>query len=195
MKSIVLFLSILGFEYDLSNKTIKDGNVSYVQNIEKKVIYNKDTAKLFRFEKDKSVNYEGERISFVISDSNKLLGYSIFNAKDILQNKSKLPTEEESRKIAIVFIKEVAPDLIDNMKVLWMKPHDEPLVHENKKYTITGMKVKCRDLNTGLYFWVIIGADKKIMAFERNIKWIAFPGKRGTEKWLDDDWVANHNPF
>ncbi len=120
---------------------------------------------------------------------------AIFNAKDIIRNQSQLPTKKQSEEIAKKFIQEVAPDLTENMNILWIEPHEELIIYNNKQSTITGMKVKCRDLRTGLYFWVIVGADKQIMAFERNIKWIVFPGKRGTEKWLDDNWVMHNDPF
>jgi hypothetical protein len=37
---------------------------------------------------------------------------------------------------------------------------------------------------------IIVGADRKVMVFERDIRWMSFPGHRGTEKWLHDSWLA-----
>jgi len=50
------------------------------------------------------------------------------------------------------------------------------------------MKVKIRNTADGRWLWVIVGSDRKVMAFERDVVWITFPGHRGTEKWLHDSW-------
>lgn len=201
MKSLFFIIASLGFNYDLSGdipKISNEKNKGYSLSIEQKVKYNDGYAKIFRFQQsDNKINYHGERISFILSDK-KLLGFAKFSVEDVVSSKKELPTADESKKIALKFIEEFAPDLTQHMKVLWIKPHDEYIRligKENDNIRITGMKVKCRDLDSGLYFWVIIGADKQIMTFERNIKWITFPGKRGTEKWLDDAWVLENNPF
>ncbi len=198
METLLLLVSIFGFDYDLENKILRSQTKKdkiYYQVIYHEVKYNQDYVKLFRFqESNEKVNYHGERVSFVVSEE-KLLGFARFSAEDHISAQNELPSVEQSQEIALDFIKKIASDLESNMKILWIKPHDEYINIEKKDIRITGMKVKCKDLSTGLYFWVIIGKDKRIIAFERNIKWIVFPGKRGTEKWLDDNWLLANNTF
>ncbi|NPD16660.1 hypothetical protein HOY34_15815 [Xinfangfangia sp. D13-10-4-6] len=107
-----------------------------------------------------------------------------------------LPSREEAQAIAMDFLQKQAPDLLPGMKLNWVDPHDEPLrVTRNGKtenVTLTGMKVKMRNTADGRWFWVIVGADRKVMVFERDIHWISFPGHRGTEKWLHDSWLVEN---
>lgn len=58
---------------------------------------------------------------------------------------------------------------------------------------LRGMKVKMRNKSDGLYFWVIVGADKKVMTFERDIYWQNRPyGHRRTEMWLHDQYLIKN---
>ena len=54
------------------------------------------------------------------------------------------------------------------------------------------MKVKMRNSADGRWMWVIVGADRKVMVFERDIVWVTFPGHRQTEKWLHDSWLSEN---
>lgn len=133
---------------------------------------------------------EGEHFSSVIAANGTLKGFANISL-DLVS--SALPSPERSQEIALTFLKEYAPELLPRMKISWVKPHDEPIrVERSGRYeieTLTGMKVKARNLADGLWFWVIVGADEKPMIFERDITWIAFPGHRKTEKWLHDSWL------
>jgi len=53
--------------------------------------------------------------------------------------------------------------------------------------------VKMRNKQDGLWFWVIVGGDGQVIVFERDIYWISFSGRRRTEKWLHDSYLAKHN--
>ncbi len=104
-----------------------------------------------------------------------------------------LPSRERSEQIARDFLQETAPDLLARMKISWIDPHDEPIRVQRdgriESVTLTGMKVKARNLDDGRWFWIIVGGDDKPMVFERDIVWITFPGHRQTEKWLHDSWL------
>ncbi|HEV7320428.1 MAG TPA: hypothetical protein VGO04_17660 [Ensifer sp.] len=108
----------------------------------------------------------------------------------------KLPTREEAQAIAMDFLRNAAPDLLPVLDISWIDRHDEPLrVTRNgreENLTLAGMKVKMRNTADGLWMWVIVGADRKVMVFERDIHWIRFPGHRGTEKWLHDAWLVEN---
>ncbi|WMI97508.1 hypothetical protein RBU55_18215 [Pseudomonas chlororaphis subsp. aurantiaca] len=133
----------------------------------------------------------GEHFSTLVSDSGVLKGFA--NMSLDLVGKP-LPSRERAEEIARLFLQQHAPDLIERMKISWIEPHDEPLkvTHDGREkvVTLSGMKVKARNLADGRWFWIIVGSDGKPMVFERDIVWITFPGKRKTEKWLHDSWLA-----
>lgn len=150
-------------------------------------------AELVRYERTDGRNAAlgGEHFSTVIADNGRLKGFARIDL-DLVGGQ--LPSREETQAIAMDFLREAAPDLLPGMKISWIEPHDEPLrVTRNGRtedLTLTGMKVKMRNSADGLWMWVIVGADRKVMVFERDINWITFPGHRGTEKWLHDSWLV-----
>ncbi|AZD30360.1 hypothetical protein [Pseudomonas chlororaphis] len=133
----------------------------------------------------------GEHFSTLVSDSGVLKGFA--NMSLDLVGKP-LPSRERAEEVARRFLQQHAPELIERMKISWIEPHDEPLkvTHDGREevVTLSGMKVKARNLADGRWFWIIVGSDGKPMVFERDIVWITFPGKRKTEKWLHDSWLA-----
>ncbi len=152
-----------------------------------------EAAELVRYERADGRNADlgGEHFSTVIADDGRLKGFARIDL-DLVRHP--LPTREEAQAIAMDFLREAAPDLLPGMRISWIDPHDEPLRVTRKgrteDLTLTGMKVKMRNQADGLWMWVIVGADRKVMVFERDIHWISFPGRRGTEKWLHDAWLV-----
>ncbi|MBW0365988.1 hypothetical protein [Ensifer adhaerens] len=152
-----------------------------------------EAAELVRYERADGRNAAlgGEHFSIVIADDGRLKGFARIDL-DLVRHP--LPTREEAQAIAMDFLRKAAPDLLPGMRISWIDPHDEPLRVARKgraeDLTLTGMKVKMRNQADGLWMWVIVGADRKVMVFERDIHWISFPGRRGTEKWLHDAWLV-----
>lgn len=152
-----------------------------------------ERAELIRFERldGRNAGLGGEHFSMVLDGRGRLKGFARLDA-DIVGGA--LPSREEAQAIAMDFLKRQAPDLLAAFRLHWVAAHDEPLrVTRNGRaemLTLTGMKVKMRNTVDGRWFWVIVGADRKVMVFERDIVWITFPGRRGTEKWLHDAWLV-----
>jgi hypothetical protein len=152
-----------------------------------------EQAELVRYERTDGRNavLGGEHFSTVIAENGRLKGFARIDL-DLVGGQ--LPSREEAQAIAMNFLRDAAPDLLSGMKISWIEPHDEPLrvtaQGRTQELTLTGMKVKMRNSADGLWMWVIVGADRKVMVFERDIHWIAFPGHRGTEKWLHDSWLV-----
>lgn len=150
-------------------------------------------AELVRYERTdgRNVALGGEHFSTVIAENGRLKGFARIDL-DLVGGE--LPSREETQAIAMDFLRDAAPDLLPGMKISWIEPHDEPLRVTRDGRTedliLTGMKVKMRNSADGLWMWVIVGADRKVMVFERDINWITFPGHRGTEKWLHDSWLV-----
>ena len=152
-----------------------------------------EAAELVRHERTDGRNAAlgGEHFSMIIAADGRLKG---FVRMDLDLVGGRLPTRQETQAIAMDFLRDAAPDLLPVLDISWIEPHDEPLrvTHNGRMedLTLTGMKVKMRNTADGLWMWVIVGADSKVMVFERDIHWISFPGRRGTEKWLHESWLA-----
>ncbi|APC12863.1 MULTISPECIES: hypothetical protein [Providencia] len=147
---------------------------------------------LFRFEPNNSFELFAEHSSILINDkTNELQGF--VRLRPQYNKNSPQVTKSEAESIMVNFISQYAPNLKNNYKIQWIDSHDENIIINNQPIIIRGMKVKCRDLNTGLYFWTIIAPDASIMVFEKDIKWDFIRAGRQTQKWLHDEWLAKNN--
>lgn len=169
--------------------------VGYDEVARRPVTLDGEGAELVRHERTDRRNAAlgGEHFSTVIAADGRLKGFARI---DLALVGGQLPTRDEAQAITMDFLRDAAPDLLPVLKISWIEPHDEPLrVARNGRaedLTLTGMKVKMRNSADGLWMWVIVGADRKVMVFERDIRWITFPGHRGTEKWLHDGWLVEN---
>ena len=151
-----------------------------------------ENATLIRHERrdGRNAGLQGEHFSAVVAADGTLKGFANLSLDLAGQP---LPSRERSEQIARAFLQEHAPELLVRMKISWIDPHDEPIQVQregrSETLTLTGMKVKARNLADGRWFWVIVGSDEKPMVFERDIVWVTFPGHRKTEKWLHDSWL------
>lgn len=164
----------------------------YRKSATRAVTVDGEPATLTRYSREDARNagLGGEHFSTVIAADGRLKGFARIDM-DLVGGP--LPAREEARAIALDFLEEAAPDLLAGLKISWIEPHDETIAvtHYGKTQpvTLTGMKVKMRNTADGRWMWVIVGADRRVMVFERDIVWITFPGHRGTEKWLHDSWL------
>lgn len=134
-----------------------------------------------------SVNLGGTHVSIVVDEQNRLKGLARMNSEP---KNTPLPTKEQTKKIAQVFLTQYAADLLNGAELQWVKAHDETLLNaQGKKVKQTGMKAKYRNTISGLYFWVIVDSDNEVMIFERDIEWDFMHAGRKTEKWLHDDYL------
>lgn len=165
---------------------------SYVHVSQRDVAVDGESASLVRYERrdGRNAGLEGEHFSAVLAADGRLKGFAHLALERAGES---LPSRERSEEIAREFLRLSAPDLLPRMKISWIDPHDESIQirHDGRvdTVTLTGMKVKARNLADGRWFWVIVGSDEKPMVFERDIVWINFPGHRQTEKWLHDSWL------
>lgn len=165
----------------------------HVERLQRQVLVDGEPALLTRYERADGRNpgLGGEHFSTVVDRQGRLKGFAHLTLD--LQGRP-LPSRARAEEVARAFLRTAAPDLLRSMQVSWIEPHDESVqVHADGRsatHTVTGMKVKCRNMADGRWFWVIVGADEKPLVFERDIVWITFPGHRQTEKWLHDAWLA-----
>jgi len=140
---------------------------------------------------NRNTHLGGEHFSTLHTPEGKLKGF-VNITYDLVG--MTLPAKDRAEQIAREFLRQYASDLLDNMELHWIAPHDEPIhvthLGQAQDVTLTGMKVKMRNTQDGLWFWVIVGGDEQVIVFERDVYWISFPGKRRTEKWLHDSYLA-----
>ncbi|PID66280.1 MAG: hypothetical protein CR975_03805 [Gammaproteobacteria bacterium] len=158
----------------------------YQQVSQQNVSVDGNPAVLTRYQNDANDQLTGEHFSTLFGQD-KLQGF-VWLAPQLVAGT--LPNKQQAQDIADDFLRAYAPDLYANKELHWIKPHDETIVVAGKKQTITGMKVKMRQRQNGLWFWVIVGNNRQVIIFERDIVWLDFKFKRQTEKWLHDDWLV-----
>lgn len=167
----------------------------YAEIARRRVAVDGEKAELVRYRRSDGRNAAlgGEHFSTVTAEDGRLKGFA---RMDLDLVGGQLPSRQETQAIALDFLRTAAPELLPVLEISWIEPHDEPLrVTSNgrtENLTLTGMKVKMRNKADGRWMWVIIGADRKVMVFERDIVWVTFPGHRKTEKWLHDAWLAEN---
>ncbi|MFV0437028.1 MAG: hypothetical protein ACK5PS_06525 [Desulfopila sp.] len=168
----------------------------YTEIARRPVTVDGESAELVRYtRKDgRNATLGGEHFSTVIAADGRLKGFA---RMDLDLAGHALPSRDETREVAMAFLRDAAPDLLGTLEISWIEPHDEPLRitrdGQSKMLTLTGMKVKMRDTADGRWMWVIVGANRQVMVFERDIVWVTFPGHRQTEKWLHDSWLAEQD--
>lgn len=161
---------------------------NYNEVLHSSVKHNGIDVQLVRYEKDsKSIHYGQSNISFLISKSGRLEGMSWLLPE--YRYTDKQLEKDQAESIAVDFLQNYAPDLIGKYKIQWIDKHEENINVDGAKIKIAGMKVKCRNLEDGLYFWVVIAPDKTPIIFERDIEWDFIKAGRQTEKWLHDRWL------
>ena len=177
--------NISQLDKSMEQLTIPEG---YIQSGSSSVLMDKIPVVVSRYERQDGVNngLQGEHFSVVYDQNNRLKGFARMDSRLVAGS---LPDQATARKIAHQFLKQYAPDLLENSSEHFIKPHDEYIVANGEKLKLTGMKVKMHNQTDGKWFWVIIGSDHQPMVFERDIVWINFPGRRQTEKWLHDEWL------
>jgi len=186
--------------------------VGYFSNGDKKAI-------LLRFERENGENkgLGGEHVSVVYSvQDKKILGFTKMRSE--LTPEVADITHQEALAIAVEFLQKAAPDLISEevgtpelngidkkermefvpacplgkTQLNWMDDHGELLTLGGKETEIHGMKVKLYIPETELWAWVIIGTDKQVLTFEKNIAWDFEKMQRKTQMWLHDGWLKEH---
>ncbi|MCX8641516.1 MULTISPECIES: YcdB/YcdC domain-containing protein [unclassified Gilliamella] len=164
-------------------------NFKLVLTIE--VMHNQQPVTLYRFEPQETMQLHNQHISFLLdNNTGKLEGFVRLLPK--YQSSKAQVDKDKALSITLKFLETYAPDLLNNFNNNWIDTHDEQIIVDGKKVTLTGMKVKCRDLNTGLYFWTIIAPDETVMVFERDVEWDFIRAGRQTQKWLHDSWLSKN---
>ncbi|SDP02684.1 hypothetical protein SAMN04487905_101489 [Actinopolyspora xinjiangensis] len=129
----------------------------------------------------------GEHVSVVIDDEDSLLGYTRMTTTAAHRP---LPDDADAERAAFEWLNGFAHEHAEKLTVQWIDRHDET-IHDSAgtQYLISGAKVKTRH-SDGLYTWIIVDDRGEVITYERDIRWDRGAGRRGTEMWMHDRWVA-----
>ncbi|GAA3127637.1 hypothetical protein GCM10010466_18030 [Planomonospora alba] len=128
----------------------------------------------------------GPHASLVLDTDGTILGFTrLWHGDD-----GPLPDRRSAEETAFRFLRRVAPDHAAGLSVQWVDRHDETVTPADGTVAeISGVKVKTRH-DTGLYSWVVVGPGGTVLTYERDIAWDSGRGRRGTQMWLHDSWIA-----
>ncbi|MFF0446371.1 hypothetical protein ACFYT4_08120 [Streptomyces sp. NPDC004609] len=140
-----------------------------------------------RYERGAQRTLGGEHITTVVDGEGTLFGYTRM-APDAAA--SSVPSDETAEKAAFDWMERFVPEHSEGLSVQWVDRHDEEVRDRaGAKRTVSGAKVKSRHDN-GLYTWVIVDDKGEVITYERDIRWDDSQGRRGTQMWLHDKWIA-----
>lgn len=142
---------------------------------------------------------KGEHLSITYDPiSDQILGYMHLKESFCCQE-SDLPDENDAKQEAYAFLNYIDPKLLEKLDFRWIKnlkikpispPHDEGFQLKSGNIVI-GVRVKFFNPSTEKYTWVIVGKNKNIIAFEREIIWNSKLARRVTNQWLHDSWIIS----
>lgn len=140
-----------------------------------------------RAQESAAPSYGGAHVTTVIGEDGTLYGYTRqtegFSAES-------MPTAEAAERTAFDVLRSIDPAFTDGLTVQWVDRHDETIAGaDGSPVTVSGMKVKTRH-DSGLYSWVIVGADNQVITYERDVTWDTGHSRRQTAMWLHDRWIS-----
>lgn len=131
--------------------------------------------------------YGGEHVTTVVGDDGIIYGYTRQAAGFTADT---MPSREDAERVAFEFLNSIDPAFASGLAVQWIDPHDETISGaDGSTVSVSGMKVKTRH-DSGLYTWVIVGADNQIITYERDVTWDTGHSRRQTAMWLHDAWIT-----
>ncbi|GAA5039002.1 hypothetical protein HNP84_003459 [Thermocatellispora tengchongensis] len=139
-----------------------------------------------RYERDGRRSLGGEHVSAVVADDGTLLGYT----RLVADTPPARLSEERARQAALGWLRSYVPEYAQGLRVQWVDRHDERVrTPDGRERVVSGMKVKAHH-TSGRYAWVIVDGGGRIVTYERDVRWDGAAGRRGTEMWLHDSWIA-----
>ncbi len=139
-----------------------------------------------RYQAEAPARGGGEHVTVVLDEGGTLLGYT----RMVAYATGALPDDDQAERQAMEWLRSFDADYAAGLTVSWIDQHDETVTDAaGTERTISGVKVKTHH-ESGLYAWIIVGADGQIITYERDIRWDSSAGRRGTEMWLHDTWIA-----
>jgi hypothetical protein len=142
-----------------------------------------------RYQPTEEVRLGGPHVCVVRGEDGRVVGYTALDP-DAHNDPRDLPGAEQARQAAYSWLGRTDDDYLQGLTEQWVDRHDETVVDEDgREHVIPGVKVKTRH-EDGRYAWVIVGADSRVVTFERDVTWDTAARRRATQMWLHDTWIA-----
>lgn len=154
------------------------------------VAIDRERARLIRYERadDRNSDLGGEHVSVLIDRTGRLKGFA---RMDLALRDGEMPTAQEAEAVARGFLADQASDLAEHVLTLaGTSSHAQSVTDDDEPVTLTGVKVKMRNEADGRWLFVTVGADRRVMAFERDVVWLGPETGRQGEQWLSDGWLG-----
>ncbi|MFC9897735.1 hypothetical protein ACFVMC_28950 [Nocardia sp. NPDC127579] len=150
--------------------------------------HDQQSVTVVRYEQDARRDLGGEHITTVVGADGTLLGYTRMTAS--AASGPAATDRVAARTAAATWLNGFAADYAAGLDLQFVEPHEEQIRDSTGvTRTITGLKVKSHHAS-GLYAWTIVDGDGQVITYERDIRWDSGAGRRGTEMWMHDKWIA-----
>ena len=163
---------------------------AFVRVRSSEVSVDRERARLIRYERadDRNSDLGGEHVSVLIDRTGRLKGFA---RMDLALREGEMPNASEAERLARGFLADQASDLApERLTVVGTAPHAQTVTDDDEPVTLSGVKVKMRNEADGRWLFVTIGADRQVMAFERDVVWLGPETGRQGEQWLSDGWLG-----
>ncbi|WP_306366896.1 hypothetical protein [Nocardiopsis sp. CC223A] len=142
-----------------------------------------------RYQEGGEYDVAGPHLSVVVGSDGRLIGVTALDPREA-NDPDALPGAEQAREAAYSWLARQDSEYLAGLEEQWVDRHDEVVVGaDGEEHVIPGVKVKTRHAD-GRYAWVIVGADSRVVTFERDVTWDAVRQRRATQMWLHNAWIA-----
>lgn len=142
-----------------------------------------------RYQEGGEYDVHGPHLSVVVGPQGRLIGVTDLDPREA-NDPDALPDAEQAREAAYSWLARLDSGYLAGLEEQWVDRHDEVVVGaDGEERVIPGVKVKTRHAD-GRYAWVIVGADSRVVTFERDVTWDAARQRRATQMWLHNAWIA-----
>lgn len=140
-----------------------------------------------RYQPEPDLRLSGPHLSVVrdIRDGT-LLGYT-----HLTLGSGALPSEE-ARQAAFEFLDRVDPTHASGLTVQWVDRYDETITECKRPPTRRRWDEGQDPPRKRPVHVVIVGPGNRVITYEREITWCTGAGRRATQMWLHDTWIAAH---
>lgn len=104
-----------------------------------------------------------------------------------------VPTSAAAQQTAEAHLAHAAPDVVSELHLVDIAPHTDVVAVDGYDIGIVGKDVRYCARSTRQYTRVVVGPDRRVITFERDIVWDHIHRRCRTPMWLNDPWIAAHD--
>lgn len=158
-------------EYELVSETVESRN--------------KKEVTIIRYQKEGMFMFNGPRIIGVL-EANQLVSFKNYTSRPA----GSLLSSDRAKELAESIFSKINPGYARGLTFLRLEHQSRSFIDENgneRSFPVQWIKFAHRN---GSYNWVTLGNNGVLIEMETESLWDYFRGRRKTEMWDNDDWVA-----